>query len=139
MLKENNNHKELSIEQYNEIIGNALYNADLIIRSKPNEKPNYYQFVKLSHDGKNVSSVIELNENKDNFEVVNWHRLENVALERTKKRASREGGQILITKRTSPQGAAALSALSVGNQNIDKNNYNVKSQYGQVPPVPHIS
>ncbi|MDR1942443.1 MAG: hypothetical protein LBQ47_08970, partial [Endomicrobium sp.] len=124
--KEKANHKELAIDDYNDIISNALYNADEIIRDKPKDKPNYYLFVKKDViNGKNVSIVIELAENKENYEVVGWQILGNDTLDKKIKRANREGGQVLITKRNNSQGAAALSALAVSNNNIPQSSAKV--------------
>ncbi|MDR1952293.1 MAG: hypothetical protein LBQ37_02115, partial [Elusimicrobiota bacterium] len=119
--KEKVNHKEIPIEQYNEILNGALYNADIIIKDKPQDKPNYYLFVKREiKNGKSVSTLIELNESKENFEIVGWQKLNENSLRYKIKRAGREGGQVLITKRGKPQGAAVLSALSSGKENIAK-------------------
>lgn len=119
-------HPEISITDNNNILANSLYQADLILQPKPQEKPNYYQFIKVSPDGKHISSVIEINENKDNFEVVSWYRLKDRTLKQTKEKTGREGGLFLITERANSQGAAGLSALPSGDNIIEQNKKNIK-------------
>ena len=53
--------------------------------------------------------MLEVNENKDNVEVVGWYRLDDRNLGRIQRQAEREGGELLIL---TPRGAAAsLSTL----------------------------
>ena len=48
-----------------------------------------------SEEGKSVT-VLEVNNKKDNVEIVGWHKLEKDGLERLRRQAEREDGQLLI-------------------------------------------
>ena len=128
------NHPEISTEEYNKILSNGLYNSDMILRAKPKTKPNYYSFI-YKDKITNNQVLIELNENKNNFEVVNFYNINNKRLEeliKKIKRVSAEGGLFLITERNKSQGAAVLSALNVNSNNIlNDNGRNVNPTYYQ--------
>lgn len=131
--KNKQSHPEISTEEYNNILLNGLYNPDVILKTNP-KKPNYYNFI-YKDKATNNQVLIELNENKDNFEVVNFYNLSDKSLARkvqAAKRVSAEGGQVLMTERNNSQGAAALSALDVNSVNsLNDNGQNVNPQ-GQV-------
>jgi hypothetical protein len=44
-------HSEISINKYNRIIGETLYNKDFIMKEKNPEKPNYYHFHRVTLSG----------------------------------------------------------------------------------------
>ena len=56
-------------------------------------------------------SVIELSDNKQNYEIVNFFKVDEKRFNEYLKRAEHEGGEVLITKKNDFQGAARLSAL----------------------------
>ena len=57
--------------------------------------------------------LLEINENKDNVEIIHWHYLRDEALKKLKRQAEREGEQFLI-QTSKKKAAAALSALPLG-------------------------
>lgn len=114
--KEKKRHPEIPTEEYNEILAKALYGATAILQVKPKTKPNYFTF--LREDEKGQSAVLEMAENKDNFEVVSFLKIDRPRAELYKKNTRREGGEFLITERSEPQGAAHLSALASDNKSI---------------------
>lgn len=78
-------HSDVTEEEGNRIIGEALYNSDAVFRGK-NVKP-YFSFVKsmrFSPNGKDTSDfgvvLLDVSEANDCFEVVHWHwvSLENL-------------------------------------------------------------
>ena len=89
---------------------------DSPLQVKPKTKPNYFTF--LREDEKGRSAVLEMAENKENFEVVSFLKIDRPRAELYKKNTRREGGEFLITKRSEPQGAAHLSALASDNKSI---------------------
>lgn len=125
--KNKQSHPEISTEEYNNILSNGLYNPDVILKTNP-KKPHYYNFI-YRDKVTNNQVLIELNENKDNFEVVNFYNLSDKSLARkvqAAKRVSAEGGQVLMTERNNSQGAAALSALDANSDNsLNDNGQNV--------------
>lgn len=86
------------------------------LQVKPKTKPNYFTF--LREDEKGRSAVLEMAENKENFEVVSFLKIDRPRAELYKKNTRREGGEFLITERSEPQGAAHLSALASDNKSI---------------------
>ena len=77
-------HPEVKREKYGQILGEALNRPDDIITGRNREKP-YFNF--LSHLGgdSNATVLIELEENKDNYEVVHWHWATNRKRAKMKK------------------------------------------------------
>ena len=47
-------HPEVRREEYESLIGEALYSPDAIIPSKKPEKPNYYHFIKHMEETNSV-------------------------------------------------------------------------------------
>ena len=105
--KNKRHHPEIDVTQYNEILIDTLVDTTGIIHVQPHRKPNYYTFI---NENKNDVSVVELSENKDNYEIVNFFKVNKKRIDDYKKRAVKDGGEIIITKRKT-QGAARLSAL----------------------------
>lgn len=114
--KEKKRHPEIPTEEYNEILAKALYGATAILQVKPKTKPNYFTFLRENEKGQ--SAVLEMAENKDNFEVVSFLKIDKRNADKYKKITRREDGQFLITERSEPQGAAVLSALASDNKSI---------------------
>ena len=81
-----------------------------------------YNWVVIStkdSNGDNRLVLLEINENKDNVEVVHWHFLRDEALETLKRQADREDGQLLILPSTSEE-VGALSDPTNGLSSADK-------------------
>ena len=55
---------------------------------------------------------MEVNDNKDNVEIVHWHYLDDRGLEKIKKQAEREGGQLLILSSEKEEAGALSSRTS---------------------------
>lgn len=85
----------------------ALYNPDIVGQSQPNTRKNHWVAIKV--DEKSPIVVLEVNNNKDNVEIVGWYTLDKRNLNRIKRQAEREGGELLIL--TSKEAAASLSTL----------------------------
>ncbi|MDR0486351.1 MAG: hypothetical protein LBH29_06480, partial [Elusimicrobiota bacterium] len=118
-IVERNDKKHSDIRgQENKIISEALYKPDLILQSKKELKPNYYTFVKINDDSSIV--LLEMSDEKDNFEVVHYYKVDRQEVERLLAKTRQEDGQSLITNRINPKWAADLSALLPGNENIAK-------------------
>lgn len=74
-------HPDVKPEEYNAMIGKALYASDAIIPSNKPDKPNYYNFVKyLEHDNSVV--LLELDSGKDNHEIVHVIKMNNKGVSR---------------------------------------------------------
>lgn len=94
-------------DESRDILKEALYNPDIVGQSQPKSKKNNWIAIKI--DDSSPIVVLEVNRNKDNVEIVGWYTLDNRNLERIKRQAEREDGELLIL---TPKGAAAsLSTL----------------------------
>ena len=78
-------HPDLDEKDYDEMLGISLYRPNYIFPANP-EKPNYFHFIGKIEDGKNSGVIVELAENKDNYEVVHVQRLRDKSVERIKRR-----------------------------------------------------
>ncbi len=110
-------HKELSPSDSREILTLALYTPDLAGSTQPIRHPDYKVAI---HTGeKNSVIVLDVYSGKDNVEIVGWRKVDEKGLEKMKKQATREGGQLLILSPAS-RSAAALSALPNGASSAGK-------------------
>lgn len=91
--KNKKSHRELTPTQSRDIIKEALYNATLYGQNQKETRP--YNWILIHNKDKNSSILIEVNNGKNNVEVINWHYLNDNSLERKKRQAIREGGRIL--------------------------------------------
>ena len=86
-------HKELTPQKSREILRDVFWATNLYGQNQKISRP--YNWILIHLDSKNASVVVEVNNNKEFVEVVNWHYLDNDALNRKKRQAEKEGGRIL--------------------------------------------
>ena len=103
-------HNELTPDMSRAILNEALYNPTLYGKNKPLSRPNNWIVINVP-DGKgnNKLVVLEVNENKDNIEIVHWHEADKRGLEKIKRQAEREDGQLLMLPSETSEEAGALS------------------------------
>ena len=94
IFEKNKKIHNFSNQQSRDILTNALYNTDLVGQTQPTKRPKHWVAIQL--DEKSPITVLEVNENKDNVEVVGWYTLDNRNLERIKRQAANEGGELLM-------------------------------------------
>ena len=94
IFEKNKKSHNFSNRQSRDILTNALYNTDLVGQTQPTKRPKHWVAIQL--DEKSPITVLEVNENKDNVEVVGWYTLDNRNLERIKRQAANEGGELLM-------------------------------------------
>ena len=80
------------------ILNNALNNFTEVLFDRPDKKPNYYAVVKTGHYYD--VSVIDTDNKKEFFEVVDWREVDETEYNRMIKNMEREGGQFLITDKS---------------------------------------
>ena len=78
-------HPELSEKEYNFMIAKALYDPDYVFPANP-EKTSYYHFISNIGDKYNSGVILELSDNKENYETVHVHKLRNKSLRMLLKR-----------------------------------------------------
>jgi hypothetical protein len=85
----------------------------LYAKNQKSKRPFNWVIIKTKgHDGKNKLVLLEVNDNKDNVEIVHWHYLDDRGLEKIKKQAEREGGQLLILPSEKEEAGALSSRTS---------------------------
>ncbi|MDY6121599.1 MAG: hypothetical protein SPI72_00715 [Porphyromonas sp.] len=94
ILDKNNKTHRFTPEQSRSILSNALYNPNIIGQTQPRERANHWVAIKI--DEKSPITILEVNSTKDNVEVVGWYTLDKRNLDRIKRQAEREGGELLI-------------------------------------------
>lgn len=103
--KNKNNHPEININDYNDILTKGIYQTDVIFKTKSDDE--YFNFVHYGIE-KNPQVLIELSETKDNYEIVNFYKLNDKNLQRKLnkaiKKVDNEGGQVLIDSEISEVG-----------------------------------
>lgn len=91
--KNRDKHNDLTPKQSREILKAALYSPNLYGKNQAKSRPANWILIQLA--GKNSAVIIEVDHNKNNCEIVNWHYIGPDAIERKKRRAVEEGGRIL--------------------------------------------
>lgn len=87
------NHK-FPFDESRTILKAALYDTDLIGQTQPSKKPMHWVAIKL--DDKSPIVILEVNEGKENIEIVGWYTLDERNLERIKRQAIKNGGELVI-------------------------------------------
>lgn len=94
IFEKNWNAHKFTPAESKKVLNDALYNTDLVGHTQPTKKPNHWVAIKL--DDKNPITVLEVNDNKDNVEVVGWYTLDERNLGRIKRQAERNGGELIM-------------------------------------------
>ena len=124
--KNSRDHSDLTPEQSREILFSALYNPSLYGQNRKTTKPHNWVVISTKNtEGKNRLVLLEVNNTKDNVEIVHWHYVRDTALETIKRQAEREGGQILILP--SEEEAGGLSSRTLGSSFVGKDTENISN------------
>ena len=94
IFEKNWNAHKFTPAESKKVLNDALYNTDLVWHTQPTKKPNHWVAIKL--DEKSPITVLEVNDNKDNVEVVGWYTLDERNLGRIKRQAERNGGELIM-------------------------------------------
>lgn len=108
--KNKTSHEDLTAADSRKILSDVLYNPNLYGQNQKATRP--YNWILIHLADKNEAVVVEVNENKDNIEIVNWHYLNNKNLEMKKRQAVKEGSLILTLE--SAAGNTLNNLSSVG-------------------------
>lgn len=129
-------HPEVSPQQAREILSSALYRPDLYGQNQKTSRP--YNWIVIStkdNAGQNRLVVLEVNENKDNVEIIHWYNARNNSIEQIKRQAQKEGGLILILP-SEMEEAGGLSSRQSGLSSGSKDtNIFEESNIGPEKPV----
>lgn len=94
IFEKNWNAHKFTPAESKKVLNDALYNTDLVGHTQPTKKSNHWVAIKL--DEKSPITVLEVNDNKDNVEVVGWYTLDERNLGRIKRQAERNGGELIM-------------------------------------------
>ena len=94
IFEKNRNSHQFTPEQNRDILEKALYDTDLVGRTNPDDKPNYWVAVNIGNNSPIV--VLDVTESKDNIEIVSWYTLDKRNLERIERQAKRNGGELIM-------------------------------------------
>lgn len=94
IFEKNWNAHKFTPAESKKVLNDALYNTDLLGNTQPTKKPNHWVAIKL--DDKSPITVLEVNDNKNNVEVVGWYTLDERNLGRIKRQAERNGGELIM-------------------------------------------
>ncbi len=109
--KNKKSHKDLTAEQSREILKSALYNPQLYGQNQKAKRPYNWVVINTKDEaGHNRLVLLEVNNNKDNVEIVHWHYVRDNALDSIRRQAEREGGRILILPSDNSEEAGGLSS-----------------------------
>ena len=75
------NHPDITEEEAKRIIGNALYRPELILKANA-EKTAYHNFISRTDDKHSDLVLLELSDKKENYEIINYHIINNPARNR---------------------------------------------------------
>ena len=79
-----NKHPEIGTEEYDYLLGQALYNDPSHF---PGHKDSYVNLVTQIGEERNSLVLLEISERKDNFEIVHMMKINDSNLKRMKKRS----------------------------------------------------
>ena len=124
-------HNDLTSSQSREILHSALYNPDLYGQSQKAKRPYNWVVINTKDEkGHNRTVLLEISPNKDNIEIVHWHYVDERGLEKIKRQAEREDGQLLILP-SAKEEAGALSSPTSGLSSDGKDTAKASKKQGK--------
>lgn len=121
--KNRDNHPEIDAAESRSILERALYNPDLVGSVQARRRPDYR--VAIQTGDRNAVVVLDIYESKDNTEIVGWREINERGLERMRRQAAKDDGQLIILSPSDKSGsAAALSTLQDGLSSVGKGSEN---------------
>ena len=126
-------HGDLTAADSRDILKAALYTPTLYGQNQKTKRPYNWVLIKTRDaEGENRVVLLEVNENKDNVEIVHWHYLDNRGIEKIKRQAVREDGHLLILPSEDSEEAGALSSRTNNLSSEGKVSESSKKEQGEV-------
>ncbi len=108
--KNRRNHSDVTPSQSREILQSALYSPDLYGQNQKGKRPYNWIVINTKDEaGHNRLVLLEVNDKEDYAEIVHWHYIDQRGLEKIRRQAQREDGQLLILPSVNPEEVGALS------------------------------
>ncbi len=118
-------HSDLSPSMSRQILKEALYTPSMYGQNQKAKRPYNWVLISIPDgEGNNRIVLLEVNHGKDNIEVVHWHYLDDRGLEKIRRQAEREDGQLLILPSVPTEEAGALSGPTSKSPSDNKGNEN---------------
>lgn len=92
IVEKNKKRDDLSFDDIITILNDSLYRCDLVIQPNPTARPAYFMLV--ARAPKNRQTLVEINEEKEHYEIVNYHYLGQRQLAQKIRRARQQNGII---------------------------------------------
>lgn len=114
-------HSDVTPVQSREILLSALYAPDLYGQNQKAKRPYNWIVINTKDEaGHNRIVLLEVNDNKDNVEIVHWHYTDERGVEKIRRQAKREDGQLLILPSVASEEVGALSDPTLDLPSADK-------------------
>lgn len=81
-------HKDVDKEKAIKILGNALYKTDEVFHGRE-DRPNYYNFIYYTDDGHSDLVLVEIEDKKENYEIVHFYRMNKRGQRKLEKRTNK--------------------------------------------------
>ena len=130
-------HSDISPAESRGILRAALYSPDLYGQNQKAKRPyNWVVINTKGADGQNRLVLLEVNEGKDNVEIVHWHYTDERGINKIRRQAEREDGQLLILPSEGSEEVGALSdpTLNLSSEGKDKESPAEKQAAGGESP-----
>ena len=122
-------HGDLTPADSRDILKAALYTPTIYGQNQKTKRPYNWVLIKTRDaEGENRVVLLEVNENKDNVEIVHWHYLDDRGIAKIKRQAVREDGHLLILPSEESEEAGALSGRT---NNLSSEGKDSKSSEGE--------
>ncbi len=131
VFEKNGKHHKFTPQESRNILSAALYKPDFVGQVHPKKRENNWVVIKV--DCKSPIAVLEVSNKKENVEIIGWYTLDERNLERIKRQAKREDGELLIL--TSNDAAASLSTLPYGVSSGRKGSDNSETTKRNLPEI----
>lgn len=114
-------HSDVTPAQSREILRSALYDPDLYGQNQKAKRPYNWIVINTKDEaGRNRIVLLEINDNKDNVEIIHWHYIDERGVEKIRRQAEREDGQLLILPSEATEEVGALSDPTLDLPSTDK-------------------
>ena len=122
-------HGDLTPEQSRGILSKALYHPTLYGQNQKVKRPYNWVVISTGEKGKRKLVLLEVSNSKENIEIVHWHFIDEHGLNKIRRQAEREDGQLLILP--SESDSEEVGALSDPTQGLSSDGKNSDYNRGE--------
>ena len=122
-------HGDLTPEQSRGILSKALYHPTLYGQNQKVKRPYNWVVISTGEKGKRKLVLLEVSNSKENIEIVHWHFIDEHGLNKIRRQAEREDGQLLILP--SESDSEEVGALSDPTQGLSSDSKNSDYNRGE--------